>query len=109
MGIVVIGCLGPFCYLFRTSLITQHRWDSRFVITVFSVHPKNSEEKVTSKCGNSEKLGCDKVYLVFSEYERVTEMRLYFLMFITGVCFLFLLKIVQLKLVATVLFFMFFQ
>ena len=49
----MVGCFGLFSCL-RTCCNSTHSWDNRFVITVFSVHPKkNSKERVTSKCGNS--------------------------------------------------------
>ena len=49
----MVGCFGLFSCL-RTCCNLTHSWDNRFVITVFSVHPKkNSKERVTSKCGNS--------------------------------------------------------
>ena len=49
----MVGCFGLFSCL-RTRCNSTHSWDNRFVIIVFSVHPKkNSKERVTSKCGNS--------------------------------------------------------
>ena len=43
----MVGCFGLFSCL-RTCCNSTHSWDNRFVITVFSVHPKkNSKERVT--------------------------------------------------------------